>query len=356
MQKPGSRMVLTLAILIIMVVYVSLLMVQRAGRRVPQGNSSSIEEYFKTVPLEKLEVKFFGWVTPDDESINSFLAYADKFTWVSPTGSIVNEHGVFTPRVDSRIVEAARRSNVSIVPLVANSGFDRSLAHRILTDPEVRRRTIEDIVSFVVENNFSGINIDYENIPPEDRSALNSYMRELASILHSHGKIVTIDVSGKTWDDTSGWGGAWDYRALGEACDYVCIMCYDYHWSGSEAGPIGPLDWLREVVKYALSTIPREKIVIGIPFYGYRWLGRNGVGLTFKQALETAKSVNTLVFFSEKDGEYHYSYDSYEVWFQGAKSVELKISTVLSHGIDKIAAWRVGQEDPRVWEVISRKP
>jgi len=356
MQKPDSRMVLTLVILIIMVVYVSLLMVQRAGRRVPQGNSSSIEEYFKTIPLEKLEVKFFGWVTHDDESINSFLAYADKFTWVSPTGSIVNEHGVFTPRVDSRIVEAARRSNVSIVPLVANSGFDRSLAHRILMDPEVRRRTIEDIVSFVVENNFSGINIDYENIPPEDRSALNSYMRELASILHSHGKIVTIDVSGKTWDDTSGWGGAWDYRALGEICDYICIMCYDYHWSGSEAGPIGPLGWLREVVKYALSTIPREKIVIGIPFYGYRWLGRNGVGLTFKQALETARSVDTEVFFSEEDAEYHYSYSSYEVWFQGAKSVELKASAVLSQGIDKIAAWRVGQEDPRVWEVISRKP
>lgn len=349
-------MVLTLAILIIMVVYVSLLMVQRAGRRVSQGNSSSIEEYFKTVPLEKLEVKFFGWVTLDDESINSFLANADKFTWVSPTGSIVNEHGVFTARVDSRIVEAARRSNVSIVPLVANSGFDRSLAHRILTDPEVRRRTIEEIVSFVVENNFSGINIDYENIPPEDRGALNSYMRELASILHSHGKIATIDVSGKTWDDTSGWGGAWDYRALSEVCDYVCIMCYDYHWSGSEAGPIGPLGWLREVVEYALSTIPKEKIVIGIPFYGYRWLGRNGVGLTFKQALETARSVDTEVFFSEEDAEYHYSYSSYEVWFQGAKSVELKASAVLSHGIEKIAAWRVGQEDPRVWEVISRKP
>ncbi|MEM2930238.1 MAG: glycosyl hydrolase family 18 protein, partial [Thermoproteota archaeon] len=201
-----------------------------------------------------------------------------------------------------------------------------------------------------------GVNIDYENIPPEDRNALNSYMWELASILHFHGKIVTIDVSGKTWDDTSGWGGAWDYRALGEACDYVCIMCYDYHWSGSEAGPIGPLGWLNEVVKYALSAIPREKIIIGIPFYGYRWLGRNGVGLTFKQALETAKNVETDVFFSEEDAEYRFSYGSYEVWFQGAKSVELKVSTVLSHGVDKIAAWRVGQEDPRTWEVISKKP
>lgn len=356
MTRLDSRILLTLAILIITIVYVSLLMVQRAGRRPSQGNSSNIDEYFKTVPLERLEVRFFGWVTPDDESINSFLANADKFTWVSPTGSIVNVHGVFVPKVDDRVVEAARRSNVSIVPLVANDGFDRSLAHRILTDPEVRGRTIESIVSFVVENNFAGVNMDYENIPPEDRSALNSYMRELAARLHSHDRIVTIDVSGKTWDDTSGWGGAWDYRALGEICDYVCIMCYDYHWSGSEAGPIGPLGWLREVVQYALSTIPREKIVIGVPFYGYRWLGRNGVGLAFRQALETAKNVNTDVFFSEEDAEYHYSYGSYEVWFQGAKSVELKASTVLSYGIDKIAAWRVGQEDPRTWEVVSRKP
>ncbi len=355
MPRLDSRSII-LAMLIVMMVYVSLLMIQQSGRRPFQGNSSNIDEYFKTVPLNRLEVSFFGWVTPDYDSVNSFLSNADKITWVSPTGSIVNTNGVFIPRVDSMVIEAARRSNVSIVPLVANAGFDRSLMHRILTDTKVREHTIKSIVSFIVENNFSGVNIDYENIPPEDRNALNSYMRELALRLHSYGKIVTIDVSGKTWDDTSGWGGAWDYKALGEICDYVCIMCYDYHWSGSDAGPIGPLGWLREVIQYALSTIPLEKIIIGIPFYGYRWLGRNGVGLTFKQALETAKNANTDVFFSEEDAEYHYSYNSYEVWFQGAKSVELKVSTVLSHGIDKIAAWSVGQEDPRTWEVISRKP
>jgi len=204
MFKLGSRILLTLTILIITAVYVSLLMVQQAGRKPSQGNSSNIEEYFETVPLERLEIKFFGWVTPDDESINSFSRNADKFTWVSPTGSIIDANGVFIPKVDSRIVEAARRSNVSIVPLVANSGFDRSLVHRILTDPEAGKRTMESIVGFVIEKNFSGVNIDYENIPPEDRDALNSYMRELASRLHSHGKIVTIDVSGKTRDDTSG--------------------------------------------------------------------------------------------------------------------------------------------------------
>ncbi|MEM3027058.1 MAG: hypothetical protein QXP19_06045, partial [Thermoproteota archaeon] len=149
MSRLDSRILLALAILITTFACITLLVMQQSGRRASQGNSSSIEEYFETVPLERLEVKFFGWVTPDDESVNSFLTNADKFTWVSPTGSIIDSNGVFTPRVDSRVVEAARRSNVSIVPLVANSGFDRSLAHRILTDPGVRRRTIESIVNFI---------------------------------------------------------------------------------------------------------------------------------------------------------------------------------------------------------------
>lgn len=355
MKRTEGKPLYPVAIIIAFAIIVLLLMNQIWKREFPEESRSSIDEYFATLPLEKLEVKFFGWVTPDEESISSFLRNAGKFTWVSPTGSIVDANGKFVPWVDDRVIEASRMSNVSIVPLVANKDFDRSLAHKILTDPEVRELTITAIVDFVVEHNFSGINIDYENIPPEDREALNSYMRELSSRLHSHGKIVTIDVSGKTWDDPSGWGGAWDYTTLGEVCDYVCIMCYDYHWSGSEAGPIGPLGWMKEVITYALSTIPREKIVIGIPFYGYRWLGRRGVGLTFKQAVETAKKFNAKVLFSEEDAEYYYSYDSYKVWFQGAKSVEMKVSTILSYGIDKIAAWRIGQEDPRVWEVINRK-
>ncbi|MGQ9596625.1 MAG: glycosyl hydrolase family 18 protein [Thermoproteota archaeon] len=357
MPKIDTGVLLVFAVFFIIALYTGLLMVQQTGRSGPSGaNASKIEEHFMSVSLEKLEVKFFGLVTPDEDSINSFISNADKFAWVSPTGSEINAYGALSPRIERRIIEAARNNNVSVVPLVANSGFDRDLVHRILTDPEVRRHTITDIVNFVVENNFSGINIDYENIPPEDRAALNSYMKELASKLHSYGKIVTIDVSGKTWDDTSGWGGAWDYKVLGETCDYICIMCYDYHWSGSEAGPIGPLGWLKDVIRYALSAIPEEKIVIGIPFYGYKWLGRNGVYLTFRQALETAKNMSVEVLFSEEDAEYHYSYGSYEVWFQGAKSIEIKVSTVLSYGIDKIAAWRIGQEDHRTWEVISRKP
>jgi spore germination protein len=315
---------------------------------------------FSTIPLEKLKVKFFGWVTESKESVDSFTRNAAHFTWVSPTGSYVNSSGYFVGSVDQNVIEIARAINVSVIPLVANADFDNDLMHRILTDQATRNRTIADIVEFVLDGSYSGINVDWENIPAGDREALNSYMKELGGRLHDHGKLVTIDVSGKTSDETTGWSGAWDYKALGGLCDYICIMVYDYHYSGSTAGPVGPLGWLRQVVQYALSSIPRERIVIGIPFYGYDWIGNKGEYVNFDQALSKAKEEGSKVTFSEEDAEYTYTYDVFithhEVWFQGAKSAEVKISSVLDSGIDKIAAWSVGQEDPRTWEVINRKP
>ena len=46
---------------------------------------------------------------------------------------------------------------------------------------------------------------------------------------------------------------------------------------------------------------------------------------------------------------------SHTVWFNIAKSKELRIGIALSKGIDKIAAWRIGHEDPKIWNIISKK-
>jgi len=356
MRAKSDSLILYVALILILVVF-AIFMEYYMTREEPPTGDIGID--FSTVPLKKLQVKFFGWVTTSEGSIESFNRNAAHFTWVSPTGSQVVASGDFIGKVDQRVIDIAKRTNVSVVPLVANADFDRDLMHRILTDQAIKERTISSIVKFIVEGNFSGVNIDWENIPPEDRQALNSYMKDLADRLHGCGKLATIDVSGKTWDETTGWGGAWDYKALGQICDYVCIMVYDYHWSGSNAGPVGPLSWLEQVIQYAIVAIPKVKIVIGIPFYGYDWVGNVGKYVPFDQAVSNAKIAGATITFSEKDAEYTYSYrasdGNHEVWFQGAKSAETKISTILSFGIENIAAWSVGQEDPRTWEVINRK-
>lgn len=345
----AATVLVSCAILIVLVYYMGM----------QESPTEGVTINFTSLPLKRLEVRFFGWTASSETSIDSFVRNADHFTWVSPAQLQIDIGGNLIGRIDERIVESARKNNVGILPLVANADFDRDLMHKILTDDGTRKGTIDSIVAFVIEQDFSGVNIDWENIPPEDRRPLDLYMKELAERLHAYGKLVTIDVSGKTSDETTGWGGAWDYQSLGQICDYVCIMVYDYHWSGGPPGPIGPLSWLKGVIQYALLSIPKERIVIGIPFYGYDWTGNKGNGVTFTEAVDLAITAHARLIFSERDGEYTYSYEStdgkHEVWFQGALSTQMRISASIDLGIDRIAAWSVGQEDPRTWEVINRK-
>ena len=311
--------------------------------------------------LEKLKVYFMGWVVEyDSKSKDNFYRYHDKFTWVSPTWYVFGENLKLIEKVyDEEFVSNCRKWCVKILPLIANKDFSRGIVHKILSDPEVREKAVNQIVEMVLSRGYDGVNIDFENIPPEDRENLTLFMKLLHEKLHPLGKLVTIDVPAKTQPTYSGWSGAYDYKALANYSDLVIIMIYDYHWAGGSPGPISPLDWFNDVLDYALQTIPREKIVAGIPFYGYDWPeGGRGRGVTYAMAIRIANESKAYVHFDSEKGEAYFTYYKdnikHYVWFQIAKSTELRVKAALSKGIDKVAAWRIGQEDPLTWNVIDK--
>jgi len=316
---------------------------------------------FSAVQLSRVQVRFLGWVVEYDQaSASDFSSNAAAFTWVSPTGMFIDEDGKLQGRMPGGISQAARNNGVLNLPLVANRNFNRQIAHKVLTDAETRSSVIDQLTRFIQDGEYDGVNIDFEDVPESDRDHLTDFMRLLADRLRPEGKLTTIDVPAKTYDATTGWAGAFDYRALGEICDLVIIMVYDYHWSTSGPGPISPLGWFEDVVKYSTSVIPKEKLVIGIPFYGYDWpAGGSATGLSFSQALAIAESVARPIAFDENSGEYTFAYSRggvrREVWFQGAKSTELRLQLLGRYGLNQVAAWRIGQEDPRTWEVIGRE-
>ncbi len=316
----------------------------------------NLTAYFSSIKLNSYKVRFLGWLIENDEaSLSSFRKSLKSITWVSPTSSYIDKGGKFVGRVSRSVVELARANNILVIPLVANRGFSREVAHEILTNQRIRDEVIGKLTSFVVDGGYDGINIDFEGVDPSDREALTEFMRLLSIKLHEHQKIVSIDVPAKTYDSKDGWSGAYDYKALGRYCDYVVLMVYNYHWSGSSPGPISPLSWLRKVLNYATSTIPKEKIIVGIPFYGYDWSGGRGSGITFSEAINLAVSTGSKVYFDENSGEYYFRAQGHEVWFQGAKSTDLRLNVIVNeYNITNIAAWRLGAEDPRTWEVIQR--
>lgn len=238
-----------------------------------------------------------------------------------------------------------------------NDRFDGAVVATLLSTANGRAAHADALTNLVVQNAFDGIDIDYERVPTTSRADLTAFVELLAEKLHDRGKLLSVTVVAKR-NDGENWNGPGpqDWIAIGRAADSVKIMAYDYHWNGSVAGPLTPFGWLEEVAAYATQTIPFGKAVMGLPWYGYDWLGKVATSVTYAQAMAKAKSVGATVTRDAASGELTYTYDGRTVYFQDATSYRLKVEAISNRhsGIAGFAAWRVGAEDPALWDLVGQ--
>ncbi|NIT04619.1 hypothetical protein GTO10_07050, partial [Candidatus Saccharibacteria bacterium] len=128
------------------------------------------------------------------------------------------------------------------------------------------------------------------------------------------------------------------------------------HWATSAAGAIAPLSWVEAVIGFALSQIPKGKIHLGVPFYGYDWIGKQGTGVTWEDAQELIKRYKTSPKRDPASKELHFSYkkegEKHTVWFNDFTSVKAKLALVKRYELAGIGIWRIGREDPKIWSTI----
>ena len=210
-------------------------------------------------------------------------------------------------------------------------------------------------------NGFDGVHIDFEGVNAGDQALLTSFMTTLSGVFHQHGWLVSQAVIARTSDAPSTWGGAYDYRALAKLNDYIVVMAYDYTGAGSSTpGAMAPLWWVSNVVGYSEDRIPPEKLLLGIPLYGYDWDTKKGGGATaidYPTAAKLAARPGAKSGFSNDDGAPWIEYtddqgDTHKVWYEDADSFEKKIEVLIDHDLAGFAVWRVGHEDPADWTII----
>jgi len=95
--------------------------------------------------------------------------------------------------------------------------------------------------------------------------------------------------------------------------------------------------------------------VMGLPWYGYDWLGTNGAGVTYTQAMVKAQTAGAAIG-RDTNGEATFSYSGRTVYFQDAASYRRKVDGILARhpNIRGFAHWRVGAEDPAIWPILSQ--
>lgn len=203
----------------------------------------------------------------------------------------LQDNGSFAYRFDSPetprdLVSLGQSKGAKVIPMIMGSGKS---VDSILTDPAKRAAFVNSTAKLFQETDADGILVDMEALSDSSEEGLTALMSQLYGKFHPQGKLVMISVMAKTSKTDQPWYDEYNYRDLAKYADYIQIMSYDKHYSTSEPGPIAPVDWVRQVMRYAVTEIPAEKILMGIPYYGRAWRteGSGWVSKAFGWAVAT---------------------------------------------------------------------
>ncbi|HXI12306.1 MAG TPA: glycosyl hydrolase family 18 protein [Thermoanaerobaculia bacterium] len=301
------------------------------------------------------------WIAPWEQSsltsvqINGAHISESNPVWYSMNadGSIAKNGNAENPTWRAAMVGS------ELIPTIQNvvaSRFNGSTVVNLLSSPATRESHAEAIAQLVIQNAFDGIDIDYERVPTASRAQFTDFINVLAAKLHRVGKKLSVTVYPKL-SDKQNWDGpgSQDWGAIGAVADLVKIMVYDFHWSTSEAGSITPLTWLDGVTTYAESVMASQKVMIGLPWYGYDWVASKGTPIDYTSAMALIRTTGATVS-RDAEGEVTFTYaGGHVVYFQDAESYSKKIDVLVQKhpSIGGFAHWRSGNEDPATWQRVA---
>src|SRR6185369_12908375 len=192
-----------------------------------------------------LSVGFFiNW---DESSYESLKRNLDHLDWVvaewSHLRNVPDGTNPLVTDVHAPAVNWIRltRPEVRILPMVQNvlnEKWEGDLLAHFVSDEPHRQTLINSLTSFVQDNKFAGICVDFEEPPDTAQGNLLTFMQELHTAFAAKGLLV---VQAVPFDDPN-----WNYRAYSAANDYLIVMAYDQHWANSDSGPVAAQEWFEQ--------------------------------------------------------------------------------------------------------------
>lgn len=329
---------------------VDALIVPRQGETAGTGSeNASAGPHGGGLPTPLVLGYYYG--QPGGSGFRTLERDAHLLTGIIPDWYTIWRSGQVTGAADAQVVRFARQKGLWDFALVQQNQYGGAVLGPLLRDPVASRVAMDNLLALCEENGFDGINLDFEGVPPADRARYSGFVAQLASLLHRSGYYLTLSVPAETADEPqNGWTGAYDYRALGRAADLVMVMAYDEHYAGSNAGPIAATGWVESVVHYAAGVIPSQKLLLGVPLYGYDWGTGFAQGLSYqgyRQLAVTHGASPTAPAISYWQGGVRH-----QAYYEGLQAFEGKVRVAIDYSLRGIALWRLGLEDPRIWDYL----
>ena len=165
----------------------------------------------------------------------------------------------------------------------------------------------------------------------------------------------------------------WDFKYYAAHTDGVIVMDYDQHEPSSGPGPVAGQEWFVRNLKAALKAIPRNKLICSIGNYGYDWTlpmaGQKHKGAAkvldvddraVQDAWQEASDSDASPVMDTDSLNMHFAYEDedahtrHEVWYLDAVTALNEMRAARELGIQTFALWRLGSEDPTLWNIWNK--
>jgi spore germination protein len=317
------------------------------------------------IPNQKLgtiEVNGYAFPNINRETLSKTLP---NLTYLSIFSYEVRPNGTLTTINDTPLIQAARAARVAPIMVITNieegGSFSSTLASTILGNEQIQNTLLDNVVEVLRSKNYYGLDIDFEYIFPKDRENYNKFVEKVVNRLRPLGYKVITSLAPKTSATQKGLlYEAHDYPVHGRLVDHVVLMTYEWGYTYGPPMAVAPINEVRKVLDYAVTEIPRNKILMGMPNYGYDWTlpwvrGSTARTISNVGAVNQAAQVGANIAFDITSAAPYYFYYKdgiqHVVWFEDARSVQAKLKLAHEFRLGGVSYWTLGSYFPQNWLV-----
>lgn len=331
--------------------YVRNTKMKKENNRIP--TSSFVEEKKSRLGLNKKVVLGFHQVLSNYAAnrLSDLLSNAKNMNVIAPTWyTIRNDEGDIRSIANADYSLYCHNKGLTVWGVFDNFNLGKFDNKKIFSSAFTRKKMIEKLLREIEVANLDGLNLDIENLAPDEGEDFIQFVRELSVELGKINKTLSVD----TYVPYS-FNKHYDLKELNDFCDYVLIMCYDEHYAGSqETGSVSSLSFVKNGLEKALELVDREKLLAGLPFYTRIWTTAAD-GTISSIATDSATAENSaisrgIVFeFDEETGQNYGSIvnvngEKVECWLEDSDSLTKKMEVINQLNIGGTGIWKLTQE------------
>lgn len=280
----------------------------------------------------------------------------------------VNSEGVLEPMpYEDEVLNAAKETNTLPIMVLTNieeGQFSTEVATTILNNPELSEQVLNESIAIMKQKGYKGLDIDFEYLGAQNREAYNEFLVKANQKLDAEGFSLSTALAPKTTETQIGvlYEGH-DYSFHGKVVDYIFLMTYEWGYVAGPPRAVAPINEVEKVLNYAISQVPKNKLMMGIPLYGYDWTlpfvqGESRArAISPEQAVQLAVKYGVNIEYDEKAQSPYFRYvdeqgKQHEVWFEDARSIQAKFDLVKKLDIRGFFYWVLGRAFAQNWLLV----